>query len=111
MNYNHWTGPVNWTDGLDWWNGLVDCKSDTYPEQFHTEKPKFTALVSFTVVFSYRISPGNAKDEHLKQLWCDLSSKKAYFEISETQTLVFSLQVGISGPPVSSSYYCCCSWL
>ena len=73
VNYNHWTGPVDWTDGL------VDCKSDTYPEQFHNEKPKFTALVSFTVVFSYRISLGNAKDEDLKQLWCDLSSKKAYF--------------------------------
>ena len=39
VNYNHWTGPVDWTDGLGWWNGLVDCKSDTYPEQFHTENP------------------------------------------------------------------------
>ena len=80
VNYNQWTGLVDWTDGLvDWWNGLVDCKSDTYPEQFHTEKPKFTALVSFTDVFSYIISLGNAKDEDLKQLWCDLSLKKAYF--------------------------------
>ena len=22
--YNHWTGLVDWTGGLDWWTGLVD---------------------------------------------------------------------------------------
>ena len=22
--YNHWTGLVDWTSGLDWWTGLVD---------------------------------------------------------------------------------------
>ena len=22
--YNHWTGVVDWTGGLDWWTGLVD---------------------------------------------------------------------------------------
>ena len=36
-------------------------------------------LVGFTVVCSYRISLGNAKDEDLKELWHDLSSKKANF--------------------------------
>ena len=40
VNYNQWTGLVDWTDGLvDWWNGLVDCKSDTYPEQFPLKNP------------------------------------------------------------------------
>ena len=22
--YNHWTGLLDWTGGLDWWTGLVD---------------------------------------------------------------------------------------
>ena len=22
--YNHWTGLVDWTGGLNWWTGLVD---------------------------------------------------------------------------------------
>ena len=52
-------------------------ESDAYPEQFHNEKSKFTALVGFTVVCSYRISLGNTKDEDLKELWRDLSSKNA----------------------------------
>ena len=30
--------------------------------------------------------------------------------ISCTQTLTFTIQ-GISGPPMRSSYHCCCSWL
>ena len=25
--YNHWTGLVDWTGGLDWWTGLVDWTS------------------------------------------------------------------------------------
>ena len=47
--------------------GAALCESDTYSEQFCTEKFKFTALVSFTVlhVCSYRISVENAKDENL----------------------------------------------
>ena len=40
---------------------------------------RFTALAGFTVVCSYRISLGNTKDEGLKKLWRDLSSKKANF--------------------------------
>ena len=56
-------------------------------------------MAGFTVVCSYRTSLGNAKDEGLKELWHDLSSKKANFLNSETQTLVFSLQVGISRSP------------
>ena len=55
------------------------CESDAYLEQFRTEKSKFTTLVGFTVVCSYRISLGNAKDEGLKELWRDLSLKKANF--------------------------------
>ena len=47
------------------------CESDAYPEQFHTKKSKFTALVSFTVLCSYRISLGNTKDEGLNELWHD----------------------------------------
>ena len=50
-------------------------ESDAYPEQFHTEKSKFTALVSFTVFCSYRISLGNTKDEDLNELWHDFVIK------------------------------------
>ena len=59
--------------------GAALCESDAYPQQFRTEKSKFITLVGFTVVCSCRISLGNAKDEGLKQLWRDLSSKKANF--------------------------------
>ena len=82
--------------------GAALRETDAYPEQFRTEKSKFTTLVGFTVVCSYRISLGNAKDEGLKELWRDLSSKMANF-LNQTQILVFSLQVGISGPPMRSS--------
>ena len=58
--------------------GAALHESDAYPEQFHTEKSKFTTLVGFTVVCSYRISLGNTKDEGLKELWCDLSSKNNF---------------------------------
>ena len=67
--------------------GAALRESDAYPEQFHTEKSKFTALVSFTVVCSYRISLGNTKDERLKELWHDLSSKK--FESVRHKLLYF----------------------
>ena len=66
------------------------CESDAYWEQFCTEKSKFTRLVSFTVIFWYRISLRNAKNEDLKEL---SHQKRLLFGISETQTLVFSLQV------------------
>ena len=59
--------------------GAALRESDAYPEQFRTEKSKFTTLVGFTVICSYRISLGNVKDEGLKELWRDLSSKKASF--------------------------------
>ena len=59
--------------------GAALHESDAYPEQFCTEKSKFITLVGFTVVCSYRISLGNVKDEGLKELWRDLSSKKANF--------------------------------
>ena len=50
-------------------------EGDTYPEQFSTEKSKFTTLVSFTVLCSYRISQGNMKDKGLKELWRDFVIK------------------------------------
>ena len=60
--------------------GAALRETDAYPEQFCTEKSKFTTLVGgFTVVCSYRISLGNAKHEGLKELWHDLSSKMANF--------------------------------
>ena len=37
---------MDWTDGLDRWTRLVDCESDTYPEQFCTEKGLLHWLVS-----------------------------------------------------------------
>ena len=43
------------------------------------KNPSLLSLVGFTVVCSYRISLGNMKDEGLKELWCDLSLKKANF--------------------------------
>ena len=64
-------------------------ESDAYPEQFRTEKSKFTALVGFTVICSYRISLGNTKDEGLKELWRDLSSKKADFFESVRHKLLY----------------------
>ena len=59
--------------------GAAHRESDAYPEQFRTKKSKFTTLFGFTVVCSYRISLGNVKDEGLKELCRDLSSKKANF--------------------------------
>ena len=57
--------------------GAALRKSDTYPEQFHIEKSKFTTLVGFTVLCSYRISLGNTKDEGLKELWRDFVIKNS----------------------------------
>ena len=50
--------------------------SDAYPEQFRTDKYMFSALISFTITTSYRISQENVKDEDLKELWHGLSLKK-----------------------------------
>ena len=70
--------------------GAALRETDAYPEQFRTEKSKFTTLVGFTVVCSYRISLGNAKDEGLKELWRDLSSKMANFlNQSDTNSCIF----------------------
>ena len=51
---------------------------ESYPEQFHTRKSMFTALVSFTISNSYRISQGSTKDEDLKELCRNLIIKIAY---------------------------------
>ena len=70
--------------------GAALRETDAYPEQFRTEKSNFTTLVGFTVVCSYRISLGNAKDEGLKELWRDLSSKMANFlNQSDTNSCIF----------------------
>ena len=70
--------------------GAALRESDAYPEQFRTEKSKFTTLVGLTVVCSYRISLGNMKDEGLKELWRDLSSKMANFlNQSDTNSCIF----------------------
>ena len=50
--------------------------SDAYPEQFCTDKSMFSALISFTIATSYRISQENVKDEDLNELWHGLSLKK-----------------------------------
>ena len=54
-----------------------------------TEKSKFITLVGFTVICSYRISLGIVKDEGLKELCCDLSSKKANFFESVRHKLLY----------------------
>ena len=41
--------------------GVALCETDAYPEQLHTKKFTFTALVCFTVSTSYRISQGSIK--------------------------------------------------
>ena len=64
-------------------------ESDPYLEQFSTEKSKYTALVGFTVICSYRISLGDAKDEGLKELWRGLSLKKANFFESVRHKLLY----------------------
>ena len=48
------------------WCSLHESGDYPYPEQFHTEK-SFTALVSFTISSTYRISLENAKAEDLKE--------------------------------------------
>ena len=69
--------------------GAAIRESVAYLEQFRTEKSKFNALVGFTAVCFYRISLGNAKDECLTELWCDLSSKKANFSESVRHKLLY----------------------
>ena len=56
---------------------LVSSLMFAYPEQFHIEKSKFTTLVGFTDLCSYRISLGNTKDEGLKDLWRDFVIKNS----------------------------------
>ena len=53
--------------------GAALRESDAYLEQFHTEKLKFTASVSFTVIL------GNMKEEDLKGVWRDFALKNANF--------------------------------
>ena len=86
--------------------GAALRETDAYLEQFRTEKSKFATLVGFTVVCSYRISLGNAKDEGLKELWRDLSKL-----ISATKLLCIFRTGRNFWTPMGSSYYCCCSWL
>ena len=47
---------------------------------------------------------GSTKDEDLKEQWCDFVIENGWFPELVRQKLISSIQVGISGSPVRSSY-------
>ena len=76
--------------------------------------PKNSSLLHWLVSLSYGLTESPWGMQRMK-VWKSYGMiclrKMLILRISETQTLVVSLQIGFSGSPAASSYYCCCSWL